>query len=165
MQYLYLPGFSSKNINELESFEKYFQSKGLDILTHKWNQWRENGDKLDIQAETSIILENVANSNLITLIAKSYGTLVGSQLTEKLNFKRVFLMGLPFIDLTEEERESYDNYKSNITVFQRKNDLHGSIEQAKSMISPERAKFIALDGNTHQYDIPKLVFNEIENGI
>lgn len=163
MKYLYLPGFSSKNQNELNSFVEYFGNHNIDLQTHTWRHWENPDIEWNLEVERQRVLETIDKSFEYTLIAKSYGSFVGVGLNNIIKFKKMFLMGIPFEDLNEEERKVYTNfYDSKVFVFHRKNDFHGSIEKVQNLISPESAIYHVLEGDSHEYDIPELVFSSLQ---
>ncbi len=161
MKYFYLPGFSKKNEIELESFVSFFKAKNIDLITHSWRHWEDSNVEWDSEIETMTALRKMNHEDYV-LIAKSIGTFIGMKLTSCECFPKMILMGIPYNDLDEIERKVYGHYVGHdIVLYQRKNDSHGSIEDVKKLIPENKVEYVELPGDTHDYNIPELVYNKL----
>lgn len=164
MTYLYLPGKSELNENELKAFEKAFQEAGLDLVSHRWGHW--SGEELEIEEEVKNILNKVGDKSTISLVAKSMGTYVGTYLLEHLKITDVYLMGVPVNSYSNKQLERYSTYSecASMTVLQRENDPLGSYQTVKEFVESLgiNAELVSVEGDTHRYEVPEVVLDVIQ---
>lgn len=167
MKYLYLPGFSPLNRNELVSFKDYFYKKGEVVTTHEWRHWSDESlgsNGLDLEAELKLILGKVTVGEEYTLLAKSIGTLVGMALNPKMKFKKIVLMGVPTGSLKGDDSSHYSNVgDSEVFIFQNEKDPYGPIEKVYELIPEDKSTYTLIEADNHLYDIPELVFDALRD--
>ncbi len=138
---VYLPGFSTKNLDEGEHIKSKLETDGYKVYFHKWSHWEKGNESSPWNPENEInrALDSIAkfNPKEIIFIGKSMGSFVAVNLVkQRINSAKLLVMlGIPVNDLSSEEKATYGTILSKVTIpvylIQNKNDPHGNSEQAK----------------------------------
>ncbi len=171
---LYLPGFSPKNRAEMNSITEFLTARDLEVLTHSWRHWDDQTIPFDIETEVQRILEMLAQHEIRTLqlVAKSIGTYISTILLDRLSshiqVAQIVLLGIPYADLNEQERQSMHsvllNSHINIGMIHNENDYHGSAMQVREMLdSINYTEIIKAEVSHHDYSYPAEVYSFLQD--
>jgi hypothetical protein len=156
MQYIYFPGNSPLNRNELEEFSKMIKSHGVDFYGHEYEHWKNEKLSFDEERELSTAMSNIDNNQDYVLLGKSIGTYMAVKFIEKIGKDPVYtiLMGIP-TGIGEDRLGAYKRVLSKVAtpihLIQNENDPFGKIEDVRKVLSGIELKELAMDADTHQY--------------
>ncbi len=174
MNYVFLPGFSPHNEEEMNSIASYFGEQGAPIFTHRWRHWDNQSVNFDISVEVQRIIDELANLEVdlqqdgFVLIAKSIGTRVSMGLISKFHVKpsKLVLMGIPVNGLKEDSLEAYRQVLKaadfELFVLQNAQDPYGGVEEVRgflrSVTDSMKVHLEIVDAEGHSYDIPEKIY-------
>ncbi len=168
MKYICLPGYSLKNLQELESISSTLQQNNCGVLEYRWRHWSNESEKWDPDFDVERIIEKIKGSSEVTIIAKSLGTYVAIKLADKLrnSIKGLVLMGIPINDLTDSEKSDYSKILNNLDaplyLIHNRNDNHGSLIQVEELLKDIKYNLITKESDDHRYNYPEEVLNIIK---
>lgn len=167
-----LPGFSSKNEDEMLNIQKAFDANGYQTYAHHWRHWTNDRQPQSlaelVDIELPSIQEAVGNQSYI-LIAKSWGGFVGLNLVNTLDQdpELTVFMGVGANDLSDEEAQQYPDILGQASfpkVFvHNTDDDHGSAEQLKQILGDLDCNLEEIPGNTHRYNYPDKLLDIIQS--
>jgi predicted alpha/beta hydrolase family esterase len=159
MKYIILPGYSKKNDDEVLSISQALSMKGLEVYAQRWRHWVDENVVWNVDAEVKLIEESVINDLELTIIAKSLGTHIAVNFIKrnKEKVKNIIFLGIPLINLTDEEKLDYKilwELNIPITVITNNQDPHGDISHVREFLSGLKYTEVEKDDNTHRYNYP-----------
>jgi pimeloyl-ACP methyl ester carboxylesterase len=164
MFYLYFPGDSIINKNELDEFEDMFKKNGFMYHCQSWIHWTDQAKQFSFYDEIAALDKVLANivETEFTIIGKSIGTMFASKIANKLGekVKKIFLLGIPsgiFADNLDSYDSILENANSGKYIFQNTSDPFGDI-QAVKIFANKGFNLIERDYEDHKYSVA----NEVE---
>jgi predicted alpha/beta-hydrolase family hydrolase len=171
MKYIYLPGYSLKNLDELEAITGILTQNNYDTLVYKWRHWSDENEKWDPDYDAGKIIQASQDSNEITIIAKSLGTHIAVKLADKIRdkVKLIILMGIPINDLDDGEKSDYIKTLTGLNIpiylIHNRKDNHGSLHQVQELLKAVRYDLIIKESDDHRYNYPEDVLKIITGNL
>jgi len=158
MKTFLIPGFSLKNRDW--AFETQKQLSDVDVQIWQWEHWEKGEARENWQEfEKTQILENLGEQKMNFLV-KSIGSFVFACLLPQISdrVEKVILCGLCFLDLTEGEREVYENLKlipaEKFVCFQNKDDSHGYFATVNAFLKKINPDFKVVETKRSDHEYP-----------
>lgn len=169
MFYLYFPGNSPLNRNELEEFANMFKENQLKYFCQEWIHWSDEKKAFDLKQELEVTKKVIkeSESKEFIIIGKSIGTMFGSKVAEVLGdrLKAIFLLGIPsqiYQDNTDVYSKLLENRETQKYIFQNVNDPYGDIEATREY-AQKGLQLFERNFDDHKYSVSKEVEEIIHN--
>lgn len=169
MFYLYFPGNSTLNKNELNEFSDMFKENQFKFFCQEWIHWSDDKKSFDLDKELDITRQVIkeSESKEFIVIGKSIGTMFGSKVAEVLGdrLKAVFLLGIPS-EIYRDNEGTYskllENKEAQKYIFQNVNDPYGDIEATREF-ARKGLQLFERNFDDHKYSVAKEVEEIIHN--
>lgn len=165
MNLILLPGFSTHNINLVESYTNYYKDKGFEVDALEWPHWDigNNSDFIIDEQVKKVIGIIEKKEDKVNIISKSIGTIVAGVLLGQLDaekLQKIVMMGLPLRKNKNRNLQVYTSLKklqsNDILIIQNKNDKIARYDEVAAFIHKEinsAINVISNSRNDHSYPI------------
>lgn len=169
MRIVYLPGFSKKNKEELDTIISFMEHKNFIVYAHEWRHWQNQSQEWDIETEITKIKKELTRNEQYVIVAKSIGTIVAAKiLCEDINYpQKIILMGIPLGEDLENKKalfqSAFSNYKGKIFVIQNNKDPYGSSQRVHEALANISYNIIIKESDNHTYSYPQDIYSFVSN--
>jgi pimeloyl-ACP methyl ester carboxylesterase len=154
-----LPGGSLDNKKWLEETARTIKVEG-EVRAIYWDHWSDPNKKFDPK-EKARLIDDIAGTQSVDIIAKSIGTLVAAYMIQKNPSKihRVICCGIPLNDLSESDKEVIKLAlssipKENVICFQNDEDPHGGFDQLHNLLSEAGSEIEVVSKSRDDHEYP-----------
>ncbi len=168
MVYLYLPGYSPENQDEMQSNTAVLTQARLKVIQHPYAHWQNPNAAWNVDAEVAKAVQElgIRGTEPVGIIAKSIGTHVAMKLLAKVQgrIRKVVLMGIPVNDLDHSEQSAYTILSRQtipVTVIQNAHDPHGSSNQITALLQNVDCDLIVKESSDHLYYYPQDILQSL----
>lgn len=173
MLYILLPGYSPKNLAEMEEICESLERIGYKVHSHRWRHWKDPEVEWDEEEELSRIIDEIKeyNESSFGLIGKSVGTGVSLELFKSLRdkVKILILMGIPCGNFSDNKMEEFRFALQKISapkfVIQNQNDPLGSSTSIRELLKDTDTKLTLKESDDHRYNYPEDILAIIKTSI
>jgi len=171
MKAIFLPGNSIRNKEWVEELEKNLRGIFDKTEIQYYKHWKSEKEKVDVEHEVSVLMNNLSDSKECIIIAKSVGTYIAMDAVKKgIKPRKVIFLGFPyrwFIENNlEKEAEKINLIKVPILFLQNSEDPFCSYEKLLNFLKGSKLKnyktYKFEDNNTHDYREYKKINNAIQ---
>ncbi len=158
MNVLYIPGFSAKNLAEMNVNSQALESSGHSVTKVNWEHWGNPDASWNLEIALELIRSLKVTPDII--VAKSIGTLGAVNFLKETQFSKIILLGIPVLDLSEEDLKSYSvlkDFKNRVVLVHNRFDNHGTLEDLSKHIDLSEFDVRVVEADHHSYQYPELV--------
>ncbi len=158
MTILYIPGFSVKNREETIINATALEIAGHAVVSVEWEHWNSPDAPWSLQNAMKTVKGLKVVPDII--VAKSIGTFVAVNLLKELSVSKIVLLGIPVLDLSEEDLKAYsilENIKDQTVLVHNINDNHGTLQDLSKYLELTEFDVHEIEADNHSYQYPELI--------
>lgn len=167
MQYIYFPGNSPLNKNELEEFSAMIKGHDVKFYGHEYEHWSNEELSFDEEKELRSVMSKVDKNEDYVVLGKSIGTYMSVKFIELMDKDPVYtiLMGIP-TGIGDDKLEAYKGVLSKVAtpiyLIQNDDDPYGKVEDVRSVLTGVDYEEMIMNSDNHQYsyadEVEKILF-------
>jgi|GEM_PF-5504996 len=170
MIHVYLPGYSTKNLEEAESISKVISKAKLQVYARKWDHWFDETLPFGLERERDLLIKVLQNfkGQGYGLIAKSVGSLLALEVMQAYGRapKYLLVMGIPTKDMSAIEFATYNqvlkSYAGPITFIRNSADEVCPKDAADKLFEGVTYTYKEQPAEDHRYNYPDLILEIIK---